>query len=432
MENFVKAEVFQKNEDDAGADSGRPRKKQKTSTGEPAPNIIKLAIPPVLPLIVAVTEDKNIHVINIEDEKLVNSTERRMLKRPCAIQLLSDGTILCSDKFGDVYSMPLVYHSGNDEAFVDATTLAKVAAVRSEKPFQPSASQVTVHTARNRKALQAQHKQAVFSPKKEPMPFDHEFLLGHVSMLTDMVVVAPCGGPQNRRRIISADRDEHIRVSRGPPQSHIIEGYCLGHKEFVSKLCPINTTNLVVSGGGDDWLGVWDWTTCTLQHRLDIKGQLEDAAGISLPDKDGKIAVSGLWNVPTATGYATGALLVACERVPALFVSLAHDFLLGGSPVLRTITFDHVPLDVMCVGNTIIISFDVRDSGQARLRAYSAQPKEDGTVSLEQPKNLPPMLDQLNKFSGGVTDTKTLDSLLYGVANLRKRGGWDEDGEEAN
>lgn len=54
--------------------------------------------------------------------------------------------------------------------------------------------------------------------------FEHKLLLGHVSMLTDIALVVLNG----RNYIITADRDEHIRISRGIPQSHIIEGFCLG------------------------------------------------------------------------------------------------------------------------------------------------------------------------------------------------------------
>jgi tRNA (guanine-N(7)-)-methyltransferase subunit TRM82 len=76
--------------------------------------------------------------------------------------------------------------------------------------------------------------------------------------------------------IISADRDEHIRVS-WYPQGYSIESYCLGSLtcvpspisgidvylvsiRFVSTLLVSNSSpNLLVSGGGEEFLRVWDW-----------------------------------------------------------------------------------------------------------------------------------------------------------------------------
>jgi WD40 repeat protein len=57
-----------------------------------------------------------------------------------------------------------------------------------------------------------------------------EELLGHLSMLLDMVMVS------HDSHVITCDRDEKIRVSKYP-NSYNIETYCLGHTEFVSCIC---------------------------------------------------------------------------------------------------------------------------------------------------------------------------------------------------
>ncbi|PWW77730.1 hypothetical protein C7212DRAFT_90045, partial [Tuber magnatum] len=88
-----------------------------------------------------------------------------------------------------------------------------------------------------------------------------KLLLGHVSMLTDLLSVTTTTAQEGQKRkyIITADRDEHIRVSRYP-QSWVIEGFCLGHTAFVSKLLvPRWAPQEVLSGGGDAWLGRWRW-----------------------------------------------------------------------------------------------------------------------------------------------------------------------------
>ncbi len=54
-----------------------------------------------------------------------------------------------------------------------------------------------------------------------------KLVLGHLSMLLD-ALVTECG-----RYLVTCDRDEKIRVS-SYPNSHNIEGFCLGHTDFVT------------------------------------------------------------------------------------------------------------------------------------------------------------------------------------------------------
>ena len=145
------------------------------------------------------------------------------------------------------------------------------------KDFVPSGSSLTVHTKGNREALRQQ--QRIKNPKaeKNPLNFDHQLLLGHVSLLTDVTCVSISFSNKKRNYILSSDRDEHIRVSRGIPQAHIIEGYCLGHTEFISKLCiPPAHPHLLISGGGDESLLLWDWHSGRIRQKLDLRRPVED------------------------------------------------------------------------------------------------------------------------------------------------------------
>jgi len=200
----------------------RPAKKQKTSPPSPTePNVIKLVVSPDQQHVVAVTDDKCVRVFSVDgDGELVELSRRYMPKRPCAIQILPDNaTILCGDKFGDVYSLPLFPGTGaeaqsataesRNEATVPKDASAKLPA------FKPSASNLTVHTKRNRRALEAQLAQKDFTSRKEPLQFEHKLLLGHVSMLTDLTFATQEVEGRQRGYIITADRDEHIRISRG-------------------------------------------------------------------------------------------------------------------------------------------------------------------------------------------------------------------------
>ncbi len=204
-----------------------------------------------------------------------------MPKRPCAIALTPDeSTILCADKFGDVYSLPLLglpYETTSNLSTEDPT---KDDAEKASEAFVPAANSKTVHTKKNQEALRNQLRATNKKSEKKSLQFDHQLLLGHVSLLTDVASVTitdeTSPSPSQRSYILTADRDEHVRVSRGIPQTFVIEGYCLGHTEFVSKLCvPDWNKQILISGGGDEFLLVWDWLTGSIRQKVDLKGPLE-------------------------------------------------------------------------------------------------------------------------------------------------------------
>ena len=226
-----------------------------------------------------------------------------MPKRPCSVVITEDdATIISADKFGDVYSLPLLPAETTVDYAVpgDAVELTPEIPnlISSKDLFIPAANDLTVHSQRNRKALENQKRQTNKVSEKSDPKFEHALLLGHVSMLTDISLVVF----NSRNYIITADRDEHIRISRGILHTHVIEGYCLGHSEFVSRLCvPRERSNILISGGGDDDLFVWDFTSgklisrtnlkshvAALVQELDYEGQSKDSCECSF------IAVSGI------------------------------------------------------------------------------------------------------------------------------------------
>ncbi|NXX10351.1 WDR4 methyltransferase, partial [Podargus strigoides] len=82
---------------------------------------------------------------------------------------------------------------------------------------------------------------------------DGKLELGHLSLLLD-VALSP-----DDRYILTADRDEKIRVSLAKAPYNIVS-YCLGHKEFVSKILVIpNYPDLLLSASGDSTLRLWDY-----------------------------------------------------------------------------------------------------------------------------------------------------------------------------
>lgn len=245
-----------------------------------------------------------------------------MPKRPCSLVITPDNqTILSADKFGDVYSVPLIPSQEPQQPKEDSPAAASPSpAPPEDKPFKSQANELTVHTKRNRQALLDQQisaksaKKGGGAQKVEVPAFERTLLLGHVSLLT---AVALGHDAQKRPYIITADRDEHIRVSRGTAeQAHVTEAFCMGHGEFVNRLCIPDGAeglgHLLVSGGGDPDLFVWNWA----EGKLLTKAPLLSAVRGVLPGA-GKVAVTGLahWKGRPAEGSEQGAtILVVCER----------------------------------------------------------------------------------------------------------------------
>lgn len=225
-----------------------------------------------------------------------------MPKRPSAIVLASnDSAILCGDKFGDVYSLPLI-PSENPTVLPSRT----VTQARS----QPAATSLTVHSKKNLQALEQQKRQWNEGHRPEDKsgpPFEHQILLGHVSLLTDLIYVPlPSTSGVKRTYILTGDRDEHIRVSRGPPQAHVIEKYCLGHTSYISKLCvPEWSPDYLISGGGDSHLLVWNWQEGRVLQNVPLVDQVTKATDV---------AVRGIWAVSlAASDDSANVILVALE-----------------------------------------------------------------------------------------------------------------------
>ena len=71
-------------------------------------------------------------------------------------------------------------------------------------------------------------------------------IMGHLSMLLDICFV---NTNDNQQFLLTADRDEKIRLSHYP-NAYNIQGYCLGHTEFVSHVKLIDQ-NHILSASGD-------------------------------------------------------------------------------------------------------------------------------------------------------------------------------------
>ncbi|EEH19112.1 hypothetical protein PABG_01431 [Paracoccidioides brasiliensis Pb03] len=410
-------------------------------------------------IVVVTAEDKFIRVFAVDPNGVLSQlSERCMPKRPCAVVLSPDeSTILCGDKFGDVYSLPFFPRN-------DYKPRPKKSSQPSH-PAQPSASALTVHTKRNLQALEQQLKRgATISEKIGPL-FELKLLLGHVSMLTDVAYVTLCTDAEStvpRPYIITADRDEHIRVSRGPPQTHVIQSYCLGHTAFVSKLCvlPWNTSTLI-SGGGDDYLLVWHWAKGELVQEVRIpldgddmvasKGDSSDKRAENISASE--VAVNGIWPVSLAENESLrnktpGVVIVTLEGIPKLFpFTLSLDSkMVAQSPVgLSGNALGVTSLDN--AGNIIVAVDNVHEPGSVKdqrkspdsltrlIQAFSVL-EEQGTMKwTEVDTSMVNTVNGLGTFELATSEeekemkklAQALTATLYSFGNLRKWGKGDDE-----
>ncbi|ROT37300.1 hypothetical protein SODALDRAFT_334394 [Sodiomyces alkalinus F11] len=355
--------------------------------------------------------DKTIWVFEHDGNgTLTQLSQRPMPKRPNAVLISVDNkTILCGDKFGDVYTLPLL--ASLDGSTENTLSSRSTPAPSANKAWKPEATNFTVHSQRNLKALEQQRLWAAKADQEaregihsDRPTFEHNLVIGHVSLLTAMCLAQSEG----RRYIITADRDEHIRVSRYMPQTHVIEGFCLGHKHFVTGLAiPPARPDLLISGGGDDELFVWDWERGRLLGKFDLLGRAKRVA-----PRASKIAVSHVSSTTVQyDGKETPFVFAICEDVPYIFVlriaddsSLVHvqTYLCPGTPLDLTHVYTEqgalskllVALDITGMVTTtprimslvwrqgsfgVDILFEVEDSG---LYADEADVSEDDVRAL--------------------------------------------------
>ncbi|KAK6954394.1 hypothetical protein Daesc_004361 [Daldinia eschscholtzii] len=428
----------------AAAANGNGKKKQKPESRVQGPEIPFVALMTATEdgrYLVAVTgQDKTLWVLEHDGKGVLKELSQRVMpKRPSSIAITPDGNnILSADKFGDVYSLPLIpTATPPPEATSTRSTPSSAAPAPS---FKLAANRLTVHSQRNLRALEEQERILASrkdSPAaKESTPgFKHEPILGHVSMLTALALAVSADG---KPYIITADRDEHIRVSRGIPQAHVIENYCLGHEAFLNALCvPASRPDVLLSGGGDDELFVWDWKDARLRGKTDLLRHVRE-----IVPGAGQVAVSQLLSYDVDERCH---VLAVCERVPAIFIfellpdtSLKH---------VQTLRLQGNPLNALVITRreaspTLILATDPQQqkptvssggSDDTATQAGEDTPMAEPTRSL-----LLYERDETGNWveKGGVQDVadgdldvsrKELETILYTVENLRK----NEFAEEA-
>ncbi|TFY60518.1 hypothetical protein EVJ58_g5100 [Rhodofomes roseus] len=188
-----------------------------------------------------VGDDKQLKTWQIVGLRLMSV--RPLPKKPTEIAFTRNGlTLLISDKFGDVFSYPLYPKA------------------------KPAGNTVPSAGSSKRGALTSHEN-----------PSDGVLVLGHVSLLTSFLLT------RDEKYIVTADRDEHIRVS-WYPKGYVVERYCLGHEKFVSEIhIPHFAPEVLISGGGDPVLKMWDWMSGEVVADVPIADVVEPYIKVKAP-----------------------------------------------------------------------------------------------------------------------------------------------------
>lgn len=279
-------------------------------------------------------------------------------KRPCAVSTsTNDADLIVADKFGDVYSIPI-----NDENAVD------------EKSLVP--------------------------------------ILGHVSMLSDVFVAEH----DNKQFILTGDRDEHIKITHFP-QSYVVKQWLFGHHEFVSclHLCEFNN-DLLVSGGGDDYLLLWDWFNAKKLAQIElrdcIKPFLKEAH--YPPDRfrneDSPMEIS-ITKVQTITHNGVHLILVLCENTNCILIFEVKD---DYSVVHKQSFATSKPLvDFAIVESSIIAAVDTEEGDLIEI--YNL----NNDLLLEKTED--ELAKTISQASASEVESRIDFYPLYYISSLRKR-----------
>ncbi|XP_066033194.1 tRNA (guanine-N(7)-)-methyltransferase non-catalytic subunit WDR4 [Chamaea fasciata] len=162
-----------------------------------------------------------------------------------------------------------------------------------------------VITAAEDKIFVADKSGDVYSYSITEPQADGKLELGHVSLLLD-VALSP-----DDQYILTADRDEKIRVSLTKAPYSIVS-YCMGHREFVSKILVIpNCPDLLLSASGDSTLRLWEYKSGEEVHCC----QLSAICGPQATKADQKYTVSRI-TYCCQGGYVA----ILCDSIPTVYI----------------------------------------------------------------------------------------------------------------
>lgn len=372
--------------EDTEQENTPPYKKQKSSVSK-AIKVPKIPVPgpgapPIYNYIRALTlskdenfligitdSDKSVIIFSIDFENTENCLtliKRQVFpKRPCAVSTsIDDKTVVVADKFGDVYTIDI-----NSEAAID------------EKELSP--------------------------------------LLGHVSMLSDVKIAEHNG----KQFILTGDRDEHIKVSNYP-KSYVVKHWLFGHREFVSSLhIPEFNTDLLISGGGDEFICLWNWYKNELLSKVQLRDLVQPFLTDShLPperflteDSKREISISKILTYVNPKS-SEKLLIILCENTNCvLLFELKDDFSIIHKCTLE-VNYSLIDICLDQSSGTFIASKDI-ESGDDLLEFYQIN-NNSNVLEIVDRSNLSKSISTANNCE--VESREQFYPLSY-INSLRKR-----------
>ncbi|XP_055709522.1 tRNA (guanine-N(7)-)-methyltransferase non-catalytic subunit wuho [Phlebotomus papatasi] len=186
-----------------------------------------------------------------------------------------------------------------------------------------------------------------YNCSQEDLP--EQQLGGHLSIVTDILLTA------DEKFFITSDRDEKIRVTKFP-ESHEIETYCLGHREFVSKIDLLpHDESLLVSLSGDSSIRLWEYLKGKEIYRIDLPG-----AGIQM--------------VCRAEGSSLSLFAVYINETDSLVIIRISGSSSFQHEIVKTISTEDFFVDSLNFSNSQLLLFGVsqKDDYHAEIRAFDA------------------------------------------------------------
>ncbi|CAF1309699.1 unnamed protein product [Adineta steineri] len=167
-------------------------------------------------------------------------------------------------------------------------------------------------------------------------------MMGHLSMLLDIAFVRT---NDNQPFILTADRDEKIRLSHYP-NAYNIQGYCLGHTEFVSHVKLIDQ-NHILSASGDGTLRLWHLPDCVELNVFDSKIFTSSAKQIfyeqssNIDDNQSLSINHSIWkmDITSTTSDVFIALSIYASRTHSIYLTTLSN-LKNSNNEQRKITFN--------------------------------------------------------------------------------------------
>lgn len=222
-------------------------------------------------------------------------------------------------------------------------------------------------------------------------PVKATVIAGCVSMVTDLAIY------EQGDAILMADRDEKIRVI-GRRKPWIIDGFCLGHTEYVAGIGLLGpSSSWMVSLGGDARLILWDLHDCT---RTEQVISVVDSKGDS--DFDPFSFCVGASSLSFFTRGSQGSSTVytfdfdTSGAIPAI----------SSSP--RTVDLDElVTALAYCTGDTLVVATE-----------------RGGLLTMDKGQGKPSEVASLERFTSSLPPTSTAHptfSPLTVASTLRKR-----------